>query len=281
MSEMEIDPMVTEHAAPATSAGVVAADAAIRRNPCVTGMPLNHDVPMELYHSPTSAGSKRKRSEVEVEEDASQEIDSCKRHKLAEEPKLEAFLEYIAQCSREMLEHELQKWQDKMMEAVDDLKKAREAFENAINEDDARLEEFQTEAVNTIVEIDRLLAILQEHNLFHLVDNTEENMLHQFFFHDDEGESVHLGMKKFEKKVDEKEEEKEENEVSSSPEMDAGLHQQENINVNVNSNENNKENCAAPTLKQLIYAPFEKTQRVLKEYHRRFQMRERRGETCW
>ncbi|KAH7616095.1 hypothetical protein Ndes2526B_g08194 [Nannochloris sp. 'desiccata'] len=287
VDEMECDPLVGTWAEPCDSGVVMAADAPLRDLPCETGMCRVYFVEEKPYNSPANSGSKRKRSEIEEEKeegggDDDHELDSCKRHKPSDDCSLEALLEYLEQCNIETLVCEAQTWSMKAEQKEAELDEVLERRDALWEENNHKHEALKAQFDRVNEEVARLAAILGDHSLIHLAFPTKSN-------ESDEsdrikgGSSIYLGMQDTEAEIVEKEEKEED--VSSPaviPNADSDLQQEENIDAN--SAENN-ENAApfqkAVDLTQRMMAPFHNAQRVLKECNRRFQMRERSGETRW
>lgn len=270
VEEMEMDPVV----------GVDAPDGA-----CATGMSRGHCEKAEPYSSPTSSGSKRKRSDLEQQQQQQEaeeaDTDSCKRSKPLDDCKsLDVLLGYLKQSGRETVVCEAQKWARKRDEAVAELLKANADFSNVLEKGEARFRYVQDDYDHVTREIEKLYGILEAHGLHRLVENTYSNMYDAYFYNDSESGSVCLG-----KVVDKKEEDGEE-EVVSTRAVALGEEQKDVEEGHRNAGLNDEEN-AAPSQKaaglttRMVMAPFYNAQRVLKDYNRRFQMRERRGETRW
>ncbi|KAG7672717.1 hypothetical protein Ndes2526B_g08195 [Nannochloris sp. 'desiccata'] len=267
---MDCDPMLNRvKACDGGSTGVVAADAPLRPNPCETGAAMMYDVSDEPYTSPATSGSKRKRSEVEEEGQQQEDgdcADCCKRLKRIEEPSLQVLLDYLKQCSKETLIFEFQKWERKEEEAVVECS----VYKDAGTQVDARWGAVRGEYEAAVAEYNMLRAILKSNKLERLVDAAQSNLYDGYLFNDSEDGSVFLGML-----VAEENEGKEEE--ISSPTVGADSDKA--------TPDEYKENAApfqkAVDFTQRMMAPFHNAQRVLKECNRRFQMRERSGETRW
>ncbi len=280
--EWECDPVLTTDASDSYSEGMVAWDAPMRQmNHCGTGIALEYCVPHDPYTISTPSGSKRKRCEFEDEEEQAEDDsddDSCKRFKPAEET-LEELLEYLQQCSRDTLVLEAKKWEHKVKEVTQECKKANADYTAARTLRENRWQAVQDERKALKEEYIMLCDIIEAHNLERLAFETDSNFYDGYFYNDSEGGSVYLGMAVSELKPEE--EDKEEEEVISAAPTAAAV----DFDKNKATDDENKENSApfqpVKYFAQHILAPFHNAQRVLKEYNRRYQMRERRGETRW